>query len=86
MDVIFKFVVPLMEMICSLITLALWFKWKFDQGKWSQRTLRPCQRIRFEGGKGHVAYVCRIVEESDLKRGSVASVGKLRRGCKLAFG
>ena len=55
-----KFVVPLIQMICSLLTLALWFQWRFNQGKWIQQTLRPCQRARAEEGTNrfHLGNVC----------------------------
>lgn len=52
MDVIiYSFVIPLIEMLFSLITLAVWFHWKFNFGKWLQQTFRSCQRNRIEEGK-----------------------------------
>ena len=51
MEIMHRFIAPLIEMICSLVTLALWFQWKFNQNKWIQQTLRPCQRLRIGEGK-----------------------------------
>jgi len=59
MDTIYKFVVPLIEMLFSLGTLAVYFLWMFNLGKWIQLTFRSCQRKRIEDVPISAGYIVR---------------------------